>query len=111
VPDSLNVHASFSDATFADEIRDPAASRVLARLPFGYVHDPAGPAAPENVLAVPVGWAELHPATIPPATLAMVSTAGTMRPYRATRCLIKTTFYSLDSTACRATAEILPQSY
>jgi hypothetical protein len=35
VPVSLNVHASFSDATFDEEIRDPAAFRVLSRSPFG----------------------------------------------------------------------------
>src|ERR1700726_3935107 len=90
VPDSLNVHASLSDATFDEEIRDPTASRVLARSPFGNAHDPVGAAAPANVLDVGAGCPEeLHPATmIPPVRLATVSASGTI--------LIKTTFYSLD---------------
>ena len=89
VPDSLNVHASFSDATFDEEIGDPAASLVLSRFPFGYAHDPAGCAAPENVLVVGAGCPELHPAaTIPPARLATVSASGAIRRYLATRCLI-----------------------
>ncbi len=35
-PVSLNVHASASLDTFADEIVEPVASRVFARSPFGY---------------------------------------------------------------------------
>jgi len=87
VPDSLNVHASFSDATFDDEIRDPAASLVLARSPFGSVHDPAGAAAPANALDVGAGGAEeLHPATAPPqARLAAASVSGAILRYPA-RC-------------------------
>jgi hypothetical protein len=50
VPDSLNVHASFSDATSDDEIRDPAASLVLPGSPLGYAQDPAGCAAPAKAL-------------------------------------------------------------
>jgi hypothetical protein len=103
VPVSLNVHASFSDATFDDEIRDPTASRVLVRSPFGYAHDPAGGAAPANVLDVGAGCAEdaeeLHPAASPPVKLATVSATGAILRYLATRCLIKTTFYSFDFTA------------
>jgi hypothetical protein len=91
LPVSLNVHASFSRETFADEIC-PAASLVLARFPLGYAHDPAGRAAPVSTLVVPVGCGgELHPEATRAAALAMVS----MRPYPATRCLIKTTLYSL----------------
>ena len=64
---SLNVHASRSVPTFAAEIRDPVASRVLARSPLGYAHDPAGRAAPANVLVAGAGGAELHAATSPAA--------------------------------------------
>jgi hypothetical protein len=101
VPVSLNVHASFSDATFDEEIRDPAAFRVLSRSPFGSAHDPAGAAAPANLLDVGAGGAEeLHPATtIPPARPATVSATGAILRCLATRCLTKTTFYSLDFMA------------
>jgi hypothetical protein len=96
VPVSLNVHASFSPETFDDEICDPTASLVLSRFPFGSAHDPAGRAAPERVLVVPDGCDELlHPDASTTAALAMVS----VKPYLATRCLIKTTFYSLDFRA------------
>ncbi len=94
VPASLNVHASRSVPTFAAEIRDPAASRVLARSPFGYAHDPAGRAAPANVLlagAGGVGGAELHPAAITAAP-AMPARPEVARPNLAVRFLIKTTF-------------------
>jgi hypothetical protein len=96
VPASLNVHASFSDATFADEITDPAASRVLSRSPFGSAHDPAAAAAPANVTVVGAGCAacaeddaeELHPAAItPPARLATLSATGAILRYLAARCL------------------------
>ncbi len=46
VPASLNAQASRSVDTFADEITEPGASLVLARLPFGYGHCPEGGAAP-----------------------------------------------------------------
>jgi hypothetical protein len=85
VPVSLNVHASFSWETFDDEICDPTASLVLSRFPFGDVHDPVGCAAPERVLVVPVGCDELHPDAITAAALTMVS----VRPYLATRFLIR----------------------
>ena len=39
-PVSLNVHACASLDTFADEIVEPVASRVFARSPFGYGHEP-----------------------------------------------------------------------
>ena len=39
-PVSLNVQARASLDTFADEIVDPVASRVFARLALGYAHDP-----------------------------------------------------------------------
>jgi hypothetical protein len=88
-----------SDATFDEEIRDPTASRVLARSPFGNAHDPVAAAAPANVLDVGAGCPEeLHPATmLPPVRLATVSASGTILRYLATRCfLTKTTFYSPD---------------
>jgi hypothetical protein len=96
VPVSLNVHASFSRETFAAEICAPVAALVLARFPLGSAHDPAGWAAPVNALLVPVGADELHPDAIRAAALAMAS----VRPYLATRCLIKTTFYSLGFPTC-----------
>jgi hypothetical protein len=99
LPDSLNVHASFSDATFDAEICDPAASLVLSRFPFGYVHDPAGRAAPVNVLVDGAGCPELHPATTPQARAATVSASGAILRYLTARCLIQTTFYSFDLTA------------
>jgi hypothetical protein len=90
----LNVHASFSDATFDNEIADPTASLVLPRSPFGYAHDPAGRAALENVLVAGAGGAELHPATTPPqARLAAASASGAIPRYPA-RCPIKITFCS-----------------
>jgi hypothetical protein len=91
VPVSLNVHASFSDATFEEEIRDPAASRELARSPFGYAEAPAGVAAPVNALEVGAGCPEeLHPATmIPPVRLATVSASGAIpRERYLARCVI-----------------------
>jgi hypothetical protein len=91
VPVSLNVHASFSDATFDEEIRDPAASRELARSPFGYADAPAGAAAPVNALEVGAGCPEeLHPATmVPPARLATASASGAiLRDRYLARCVI-----------------------
>jgi hypothetical protein len=91
VPVSLNVHASFSDATFDEEIRDPAASRELARSPFGYAHDPAGAAAPANSLEVGAGCPEeLHPATTsPPVKPATASASGPILRHRhLVRCVI-----------------------
>ena len=41
--------------TFADDTEEPAASRVLARSPFGYGHDPDGAAAPGNLLVAGAG--------------------------------------------------------
>jgi hypothetical protein len=91
VPVSLNVHASFSDATFDEEIRDPVASRELARSPFGYAEAPAGAAAPANALEAGAGCPEeLHPATmIPPVKLATVSASGAiLRERYLARCVI-----------------------
>ena len=47
-PASLNVHASRSPDTFAAEITESGATRVLPISPFGYGHDPDGGAAPGN---------------------------------------------------------------
>jgi hypothetical protein len=44
-PVSLNVQACASPDTFAEEIVDPAATRVLARSAFEYGHEPDVPAA------------------------------------------------------------------
>jgi hypothetical protein len=91
VPVSLNVHDSFSDATLDEEIRDPAASRELARSSFGYAAAPAGAAAPVNALEVGAGCPEeLHPATmIPPARLATASASGAIvRDRYLARCVI-----------------------
>jgi hypothetical protein len=44
----LNVHASRSPDTFAAEITESGATRVLPISPFGYGHDPDGAAAPVN---------------------------------------------------------------
>jgi len=41
---------------------EPAASRVLARSPFGYGHDPDGVAAPWKVVVFGGGGDELHAA-------------------------------------------------
>jgi hypothetical protein len=55
VPGSWNVQAGWSLDTFAEEIVDPAASRVLARSPLGYGHDrPAGVGAGLLVALPPV---------------------------------------------------------
>ena len=76
---------------------------MLSRPPFGSAHEPAAAAAPANVTVVGAGCAgcaeddaeELHPAAItPPARLATLSATGAILRYLATRCLIKTTFYS-----------------
>ena len=52
---NLNVQACLRLATLADEIAEPAASRVFARSPFGYGHDPAGLAASVFLTVVPAG--------------------------------------------------------
>jgi hypothetical protein len=112
----LNVHASFSDPTFDDEMRDPTASLVLARSPLGYAADPAGAAAPANVTVVEVGCAgdgagaeELHPATMsPPVKPPTVSATGAILRCLKTRCLIKTTFYSFDAADTPDTAGATP---
>jgi hypothetical protein len=62
VPDSLNVQASLSLDTLAEEIVEPAASRVLARSPFGYGHDPDGAAASLKTVLAGAGGDELHAA-------------------------------------------------
>jgi hypothetical protein len=46
----LNVHASRSLDTFAAEITEPGATRVLPMSPFGYGHAPDGVAAPATVV-------------------------------------------------------------
>jgi hypothetical protein len=82
---------------------------------LGKADDPAGAAAPGNVIVVVEGRAtvaeddgeELHPATaIPLVRPATVSASGAILRYPETwclvlRCLIKTTLYSFDVTAVR----------
>ena len=59
LPASLNVHASRSPDTFAAEITESGATRVLPISPFGYGHDPDGVAAPGNVEVTGAGPLEL----------------------------------------------------
>ena len=61
--------------TLADEITEPAATRVFARSPFGYGHDPAGLAAFGLLAVLPVGPL-LQPAA---STLATANTATAAR--------------------------------
>jgi hypothetical protein len=49
-PVSLNVQAGASSATFADEIVEPAASRVFARSAFEYSHEPGAALAARLVV-------------------------------------------------------------
>jgi hypothetical protein len=58
MPVSLNVQASASRDTFAEEIVEPAASRVFARSPFAYCHEPDAPDAVEAATCAPT---VLHP--------------------------------------------------
>src|SRR6516225_5147601 len=67
VPVSLKLQASRSEATFADVMADPAASRVLARSPFGYGQEPDGAAAPWKLVVTGGGGLLLQAAA--PATV------------------------------------------
>jgi hypothetical protein len=51
----LNVHASRSPDTFADEIVESGAFLVLAMSAFGYGHDPTGTAASGNDVVTGAG--------------------------------------------------------
>jgi len=75
----LNVQASRSRDTFADEIAEPAASRVLARSPFGYGHDPFGAAAPRKSLVAGVGGADPPKPPRTPATSSACPTSDSGR--------------------------------
>src|SRR5215475_11516059 len=70
---SLNVHACCRLATLADEITEPAASRVFSASPFGNGHDPAGRAefGFVTVVGAPAPALELAQAAtaIPTATI------------------------------------------
>jgi len=55
----LNVHASASFDTFAEEIVDPASSRVFARSSFAYGHEPAAPVVEPAAVVVTVLQPEL----------------------------------------------------
>jgi hypothetical protein len=61
VPARRNAHASRSDDTFVEEIVVPAATRVLARSPFGYAQVPLGVDAPVKVLVVGFDWLDEDP--------------------------------------------------
>jgi hypothetical protein len=71
----LNVQASASLDTFADEIVEPAASRVLAMSPFGYGHDPRAAGAAANVIVFPAeaGLVAPQPAITKLATTSRVA--------------------------------------
>ena len=71
-PASLNVQASRRPDTFAAEIAESGTSLVLARPPSGSGHDPAGTAAPGNVVLAGAGLLPLHPAA---STVTETSTA------------------------------------
>jgi len=91
----LNVHASRSLDTFADVMAEPAASRVLARSPFGYAHDPDGAAAPWKVVVAGDGALPLLPQAA--ASDAVVTAMPTPRLERP-RCLVVRV---LIRTTCR----------
>jgi hypothetical protein len=59
---SLTAQASRSLDTFAAEITEPGASLVLPMSAFGYGHDPAGAAAPGNVVRTGAALAPPHAA-------------------------------------------------
>jgi hypothetical protein len=71
---SLNVQAGASADTFAEEIVDPVASRVFARSPFEYGHDPEACAVDAAALVLIV----LHPALA--AVLLLPPQAATSNP-------------------------------
>src|SRR6202042_1871142 len=73
-PVSLNAHACRSPDTLAEEITDPAATRVFARSPFGYGHDPAAFGAFGLLTVLPVGPLE-HPAATRPAATSAATAA------------------------------------
>src|SRR5215472_5325656 len=80
-PVSLKLQASRSEATFADEMADPAASRVLARSPLGYGQEPDGVAAPWKLVVVGGGGLLLQAAA--PATVSAASrTAPALEIFR-----------------------------
>jgi hypothetical protein len=92
----LNVQASASLATFADEIVDPAASRVLARSAFEYAHDPepAVGAAPCVVTVVHAGLAGVvplppHAAAVNPAATSSTAQSAMLPP------MLRTPFESM----------------
>src|SRR3954463_1091383 len=84
-PASLKLHASRSRDTFAEEIIEPAASRVLARSPFGYGHDPDAVGAPLKTVVAGRAVVPLHAAS----TLTAMSRDKAVPP-RVTRLLIVT---------------------
>src|ERR1700751_246968 len=77
LPASLTLHASRNCATFAEEIVEPAASRVLARSPSGYGHDPDAVDAPLKTVAGGGAAVPLHAAA---STLTAMSRAMPMPP-------------------------------
>jgi hypothetical protein len=75
----LNVHDCSSLDTFAEEIVEPAASRVFAMSAFGYGHEPAAP-----VVGVADGFAVMvrHPAVlalVPPLPQAAITRLAATR--------------------------------
>src|ERR1700722_11529273 len=64
-PVSLKDHTCFSVDTFASVIVDPTASRLFARLPFEYGHDPTG----GKRRAAPAVWTPIGTPTRPSASV------------------------------------------
>jgi hypothetical protein len=71
-----NVQACWSLDTFADDIAEPAASRVFAMSPFGYGHDPDAIGLVAAGLVTVAGVLVLHAAS---AKLAVTSRAATRK--------------------------------
>jgi spore germination cell wall hydrolase CwlJ-like protein len=78
--------------TFAEEIVEPVASRVFARLPFEYGHDPAVPALAAAAFAVTVWQPELAAAVFFPPQPATSNPAATSRAAVSVRRLMSKAF-------------------
>ena len=74
-----NVQACSSLDTFAEVIVEPAATRVFARSPFGYGHDPDANGLGAAALVTVTGALLLHAAS---TKLAVTSRAATLRRVR-----------------------------
>ena len=81
----MNDQASRSCDTFADEITEPGATLVLARLPFGYGHCPEGAVAPKKVMVAGVVFLPPAPAGASMVTAASRAAASDKRAPRSAR--------------------------